>query len=305
MSDAGQPAVGEGWAYINGKLVPLRDARLHVADAGFVYGATVSDVLRSFGHRWFRFDDHLNRFLNSCRYVGICLPYSRGELTGLAQDLLARAPADAELGLVLLATPGTMALYAGITEQHGLTAPATVVLHTFPLPRGRFRALYREGIHLVVAPQRQVPVDCWDPKAKCRSRLHWWLAQQYVRGIDPNAVPLLLDHQGNLTESSAANVLLVINGSVYCPSPERILWGISLDTTANLCRRLGIRFETRPLQLYHVALADEIFLTNSLYSIAPVTRFSGRPVGEGTPGAVFRRLYEAWSELVGTPLADA
>lgn len=292
-------------AYVNGDFIPLEDARVHVADAGFVYGATVSDVLRSFGHRWFRFEDHVRRFLNSCRYVGIPKLPDYRQLDEIAERLRQSIPTDRESGLVLLATPGIVPLYAGLSEDRAHDRAPTVVIHTFPLERGRFRNLYRSGMHVIVAANRQVPPDCWDPKAKCRSRLHWWLAQQQVQALDPSAVPILLDHNGNLTESSAANILLVIDGCVLSPSPEHILWGISLDTTAQLCRKLNIPFSTQPLQLYHARRADEIILTNSLYSIAPVVRLDGRPVGGGTPGPVFSRLYEAWSELVGCPLEDA
>lgn len=292
-------------AYLNGDFVPLEEARVHVADAGFVYGATVSDVLRSFIRRWFRFDDHCRRFLNSCRYVGIEPLPDQEQLEAIASRLLEADCADRELGLVMLATPGVVPLYAGLPDNEAERSGPTLVLHTFPLERGRFRELYRKGLHAIVAAHRQVPADCWDPKAKCRSRLHWWLAQQQVRALDPEAVPILLDHAGNLTESSTANVLLVIDGQVCSPTPDHILWGISLDTTAKLCDRLGIPFQTRPLQLYHARLAEEVLLTNSLYSIAPVVRLNGRPVGSGVPGPVFRRLYDAWSELIGCPLEAA
>ncbi len=298
------PPSDSAWAYINGEFVPLQRAALPVFDAGFVYGATVSDVLRTFNRRWFRFDDHARRFLRSCRYVGIELAVDPGTLRSIANQLLVRTGGQ-ECGLVMLATPGIVPLYAGLPREAAAEHGPNLVLHVFPLRPGQFRPLYERGVHAVVAANRQVPVDCWDPKAKCRSRLHWWLAQRQVQSLDPEAVPILLDHHGNLTESATANVVVVIDGRIYSVPPDRILWGISLQTLQELCQAHGIPFDTRPLQAYHAAIADEIILTNSLYSLAPVTRFNGRPVATGKPGPVFRRLYQAWSGLVGRELAEA
>ncbi len=290
------------WAYLDGTIVPLEQAKLPVYDAGFVYGATVSDVLRTFGRQWFRFDDHARRFLRSCQYVGIDLPQGCDELRAIADELLARTTGH-ECGLVMLATPGIVSLYAGLSREEANRTGPHLVMHLFPLRPGQFRRLYERGLHAIVAANRQVPVDCWDPKAKCRSRLHWWLAQRQVQALDPEAVPLLLDHQGNLTESATANIVVVLDGTVYSVPPDRILWGISLQTLKELCEAQAVPFATRSLQAYHAAIADEILLTNSLYSLAPVTKLNGHAVGDGCPGPIFRRLYQAWSELVGGELA--
>jgi branched-chain amino acid aminotransferase len=295
--------VAKRWAFVAGRFLSADEAAVPLYDAGFVYGAVASDVLRTFRGVPFRLEDHVDRFLRSCRYIHISLPYSRREIIEIATVLVERSYDGEDLGLVLVATPGPLPLYAGL-EEEGPAAPL-MAMHTFPLKRGRFARLYREGLHVITPAVRQIPVECWDPKAKCRSRLHWWLAQRDVQSLDAEAVPVLLDLAGNLTESSAANLLVVRDGYVWSAEPDHILWGISLQTTRELCEQEGIPFGTRALQLYDARVADEILLTNSLYCIAPVTRWNGSPVSTGAPGPMFWRLFHAWERLVGVSLVEA
>jgi branched-chain amino acid aminotransferase len=139
-----------------------------------------------------------------------------------------------------------------------------------------------------------------DPKIKNRSRLHWWLAEQEAKLADPSAMPLLLDLQGNLTETSGSNFLLVKDGTVYSPPPRNILVGISRKVVIELCHKLRIPFVERDLQVHDAITADEAFVTTTPYCIAPVTRFNGIPVGNGSVGGpLFTRLLNAWSEAVG------
>jgi branched-subunit amino acid aminotransferase/4-amino-4-deoxychorismate lyase len=157
--------------------------------------------------------------------------------------------------------------------------------------------MYLEGARLVVPAVRHVPAECVDPRIKQRSRLHWWLAQQEVQRVDPRASALLLDQHGHVTETAAANFLLVRDGTVYSPPSEAILGGVSLRVVRELCERLGIAFQERPLRLYDCLNADEAMLTNTPFCLAGVGRINGALLP--WPGAVLRRLLEAWSEELG------
>src|SRR2546428_4649192 len=116
---------------------------------------------------------------------------------------------------------------------------------SFRLPFDLSRRFSREGLLLVPPPTRHVPPQCVDPKIKNRSRLHMWLAEQEAHLVDPDAVPLLLDLDGNLTETGGSNVLLVKDGMVLSPPPRNILLGISRKIVTELCGHLGIPFVER------------------------------------------------------------
>ena len=133
--------------------------------------------------------------------------------------------------------------------------------------------------------------------------MHWWLAEQEAHLADLAAMPLLLDRQGNLTETSGSNFLLVRDGTVYSPTPRNILLGISRKTVIELCAKLGIPFVERDLQVHDALTADEAFVTTTPYCMAPVTRFNGLPIGDGRPsGPVFEKLLAAWSHDVGVDI---
>jgi branched-subunit amino acid aminotransferase/4-amino-4-deoxychorismate lyase len=108
---------------------------------------------------------------------------------------------------------------------------------------------------------------------------------------------LLLDEHGHLTETAAANVLLVRGGTILSPPPATILEGVSLAVVRELCGDLHIPFEERPWTVADAQAADEILLTSTPYFLAGVSRFDGQPVP--WPGPVYERLRTAWEERLG------
>ena len=289
--------------YLGGKMVPASQAHLSIYNLGIVLGATVTDMSRTFHHKPYRLDDHVQRFYDSCKYVRIAPPISADEMRRITCEFAERnaplLPADGELGIIYFITPGENLIYAGSAGGGGKTEP-TLCIHSFPLPFFLFGRFFNKGIHLVTPATRHVPPQCVDPKIKNRSRLHWWLADQEVHLVDPDALPWLLDLGGNLTESSGSNVVIVKNGVVISPPPRNILLGISRKVLIELCAKLGIPFVERDIQLFDALTADEVISTTTPYCMAPVTRVNGVPIGDGRPGGpVFERLLAAWSAEVG------
>jgi branched-chain amino acid aminotransferase len=290
----------EPLVYLNGDLLPANRGKLALHDAGFVMGATVTDLCRTVRHKLYRWEDHRARFLDSCRAAHIEPPLSENEIGRVAHELVDHnanllRPND-DLALVLFATPGSIGYYAGLDGGPGDATP-TFGMHTFPLPFARYRRFFGEGAHLAVPTVRQVPAFCVDPRIKQRSRLHWWLANREIRYTYPGAAAVLLDQHGHLTETAAANLLIVKSGVVYSPPPESILNGISLLTVQELCRDLGIAFVQRPLTVDDAHTANEMMLASTTWCLCGVSRFNGQQVP--WPGVVFQRLLTAWSERIG------
>lgn len=290
----------EPLAYLNGQFLPQTQLHLSYADAGFVFGATVTDLCRTFRHRLFRLAEHLARFRSSCRYAHIPQPVPDEALSRAAEQLVTHNAAlsspQQDLALVLFATPGLLGHYAGLQGGPGDAAP-TLAMHTFPLPFSRYARLFRDGAHLVIPTIRHVPADCIDPRIKQRSRLHWWLAEREAHASDPAAIALLLDGNGHITETAGANFLLVRGGTVLSPPRSSVLGGISLQTTEELCGDLNIPFREQPLSVDDCHTADEALLTSTPYGIAGVSRIIGVPLR--WPGSVLRRLLNAWNRRAG------
>jgi branched-chain amino acid aminotransferase len=290
----------EPLAYLHGRFLPQGEARLALNDAGFVSGATVTDLVRTFAHRLFRLADHLRRFRQSCALARIPQPLSDDELTAVAERLVSHNAAplrpEQDLALVLFATPGPVGYYLGQPGGPG-DGPPTLGLHTFPLPFARYARLFREGARLVVPATRQVPRECIDPHVKQRSRLHWWLAEQEARQVDPGASALLLDAGGFITETAFANLLVVRGGKVLTPPRSGVLGGVSLQVAEGLCGQLGVPFEERPLRLDDCLAADEAMLSCTSFCLAGVSRLQGTSLA--FPGPVFEQLLRAWGGKVG------
>jgi len=290
-------------AFLNGRWIPGWAAAIPVGDAGFVLGATVAEQLRTFAGKLFRLEDHLARLQQSLAIVGVDPGMTVDRLAAVAQELAARnhrllAPGD-DLGLSILVTPGAYRAY-------GPSGPAspTVCLHTYPLPFYLWAEKYGRGEALVNSDVEQVSPRSWPPGLKCRSRMHYYLADRRAAGRDPGARALLLDRQGFVTETSTANVLVFRSAEgLISPPAEKILRGISLAVLVELARELGIPTVYRDLTPPEVASADEVLLTSTPVCLLPVTRLDGRPIGDGRPGEVFRRLLAAWSGLVGLDIA--
>jgi branched-subunit amino acid aminotransferase/4-amino-4-deoxychorismate lyase len=287
-------------------MVLASQAVLPISDAGIVQGATVTEQTRTFRHRPWRLGEHLDRLFGSLRCAGMEPGLSKEEFAAVSLELIehnARLidPGN-DLGVLQFVTAGEYATYAALSDRPVRSGP-TVCVHTFPLPFALWAKKMRDGAHLVTPSVRQVPPQCYNPKIKCRSRMHYFLAEQEARLTDPDALPLLLDLDGCVTETSTANVLLVERGVIVSPTTRNTLAGISRQTVIELATRLGLPFAERDLHLYDVRNADEVFLASTPYCLMPVTRVNGSPVDLGRIGPIYRQLLAAWSAEVGLDIA--
>ena len=286
----------EPLAFLNGRLLPQSEASIALNDAGFIFGATVTDLCRTFRQRLYRWADHLARFRQSCQLAHIGLSLSDAEINHRAQQLVAHNAslihAHHDLALVLFATPGPIGYYLGQSTEVG--ADPTFGMHTFPLPFARIHASIEQGVYLITTGVRQIPTACIDPHIKQRSRMHWWLAQHQAYD---GTQALLLDMDGHVTETASANFLLVKDGTIVSPPRNSILGGISLQVVTELCGRLGIPMAYRPISLDVCYAADEALLTCTSYCVAGVSQINDHALR--WPGLMLARLLEAWNAEVG------
>lgn len=294
--------MAEPLVFLTGKLVPASQAHLAIFDAGIVLGATVTEMTRTFKQQPYRLDDHIDRLFRSLKYTRMDISMSKGELASVTRELIAHNaklihPED-ELGVIHFVTAGEFPVYAGSAGRAARLTP-TVCAHTFPMPFELWAPKLDTGSHLVTPSIRHVPPQCYDPKMKYRSRMHYYLADKEAQLVDPDASALLLDLNGNVTETGGANFLIVENGTIVSPTLTNTLPGISRATVIELADKLGIPFVVRDFQVHNVMNADEAFTATTPYCIMPVTKINGVPIGTGQPGPIWKKLLSAWSELVG------
>ncbi len=286
-------------AYLNGNIIPASHLSIAVDDAGFVQGVTVAEQMRTFGGRIFCFDKHLDRLLQSLDVVGLVMPFTKHQLKTAAHQLVEHnhallAKGD-DLGLSMFVTPGP---YAGFAPMD--SSGPTCAMHTYPVAFGTFAAKYVKGESLVVTNTRQVPNDCWPSSLKCRSRMHYFLADREARQHLAGARALLLDHDDFITEASTANVLIYRSDrGLISPPRDKILPGITLSILEEIASRLEIPFHYQDLTVADVLAADEVLLSSTSPCLLPVFSVNGKTVLDGRPGPIFRQLIEAWNDRVG------
>lgn len=287
-------------AYLKGEFVPASQCVLPMHDLGIVIGAAVTDFFRTFHQQPYRMEDHVRRFYRSCKYARIEPPVDIQQSITISQKLISensQLEPGQELGLVYYMTAGENPIYAGAAGMPEKLTPS-YVQHTFPLRFHLWRDIFRDGVHCVTPAPRHWPPQCLSSKIKNRNRLHMWIGEQEAHAIDPKAVPLYLDVNGNITETGGSNFVIFRDGQVISPSRSNILWGISLTVLEEILADLGIPFVEQDLQSYDVVNAEEAWLPTTPYCLGPVVRFNGVPIGDGQPGPMWRRVLDRWSELV-------
>jgi branched-subunit amino acid aminotransferase/4-amino-4-deoxychorismate lyase len=297
--------LSESLAYLNGQFLPLSRLTLAPWDAGVVLGATISEISRTFGRRPYLLLEHMERLFQSLHQAGMKIFLTEQDLSDITNRLIDANACNLmpgqELGICHFVTAGPVATYRGLFGH--LSVPSqTIGVYTFPLPFELWREKVRAGVRLVTPCVRQIPPECLHPHMKCRSRMHYYLADQQARNSHPEAWALLLDMQGNITEATSANFLMVRGNSLLSAPEPMIFPGISRRVVIHLGKRAGLAFEEKLMTVRAALEADEAFVTSTPYCMLPVVSINGFPVGTGQPGPIFRRLLEDWSQEVGVDI---
>ncbi|MFO0190411.1 MAG: aminotransferase class IV [Planctomycetia bacterium] len=289
-------------AWLDGELLARADLCLPVGDAGFVLGATVTEQLRTFAGRLFLPHLHAARFRDSLAVAGI-EPGPSIEAIFKAADAVAshnhaRGPRGSDLGVVIFATPGDQP-----SQHEGRRGTPRVAVHSFPLAFTLWAKAYDEGVSLRSVSIRQIPEASWPLALKCRSRMHYHLADREADTAERGSRAVLCHADGRVSETSTANIAIVRHAAILSPPPADALRGVSLHSLRQLAEGAGIAWQETSLREDDLATADEILLTSTPNCLLPATRFNGRPVGVGRPGPVFQTLLARWSESVGLDIA--
>ncbi|MEN6496583.1 MAG: aminotransferase class IV [Thermoguttaceae bacterium] len=290
-------------AYLNGRFLPATELAISPTDTGFVLGAVIAEQLRTFHGQVFRLDDHLARLEHSLEILALDPGMTRQQFTEVALELIGHnyrlLPPGGDLGLSIFVTPGAYPAYS----SPGLSRPV-VCLHTYPLPFWLWAEKYTTGQALAVPEIRQVPANCWPPTLKCRSRMHYYLADRQAAQIERGSRALLLDQEGFVTEASTANIMVYRKDEgLLSPPIDKVLPGISMAEVNDLAAKLDIPTGHRDLRVDDVATADEVLLTSTPLCLLPVTRLNGHPIADGRPGPLYHRLLAAWNDQVGLDIA--
>ena len=134
--------------------------------------------------------------------------------------------------------------------------------------------------------------------------MNHFIAQFEAKQTDPEAVALMLDLDGNVTECTGDNFMFVTEGCIKVPNRRNVLPGISMETVLELAANQGIPVDEGDYTPFDVYQSDEAFTTSTSYGMLPVASLNGWPIGSEVPGPIMRGLLAAWSDMVGVNFVD-
>lgn len=289
--------------YLNGAFVPESQAKVSVLDSGFNAGDGVYDVTRTFGQKPFRLREHTERLFRSLQYTRIDCGMSPEEMEKITLEVLDRNKpqlrANEDLALWQVVSRGVRS-----SRGNRVVGGATVTVYSVIVNFPEFASFYVEGAPIVIPSTRRIPPECLESKAKITNKMNHNMASFEAKQVDPRAIPLMLDIDGNLSETSAHNFFLVVNGKLCTPSDRNVLGGITKEAVFGLARQLGIEIVEGNFTPYDLYTAEEAFLASTSPSFVPVRTVNGAKIGKGAPGPITLRLIGAWNKMVGMDIVD-
>lgn len=272
--------------YLNGKFMAIEDAYIPVLDRGFIFGDGVYEVVPVYSRLAFRLPEHLVRLQNSLDGIKLANPMSSAEWTKLVNEIIARNDGD-DQSIYFQVTRGV----AKRDHAFPKDTKQTVFMMSYPL-----HTPSREQIDHGVAAVTSEDFRWTKCDVKSVSLLGNCLLRQHA--AEAGAVETVLFRDGHLTEASASNVFVVRDGVLLAPPKDNlVLPGITYDVVLEIARAREFQVEVRAIAEAEVRNADEIWVTSSTKEVLAVTTLDGKPVGDGQPGMLFRRMHALYQEF--------
>lgn len=282
--------------YLNGRIVPRREALVPVYDSGFMLGDGMWEGMRLYDGVWAYFDEHMDRLFNSCKSVSLDIGMDRDQIKTALNDT-ARANGmvtDAHCRLMVTRGPKVKPFQHPGLSRSGPTVVA-IVEHSKPSKK-----LLEIGVRLATVPQVRGLPNSQDPKFNSHSKLNCVIAclQAEQAGADE---ALMLDPQGFVNTTNACNFFIVRKGEVWTSSGDYCMNGVTRQKVIALCVANAIPVFEKNFSLYEVYGADEAFLSGTFGAQTPVASVDGKAIGDCQgAGPVTRRIRQLYAELVAS-----
>ena len=274
--------------FLNGKFMPMEDAKVPVLDRGFIFGDGIYELVPVYSRAPFRLEGHLARMDRSLAEVKIRNPFTRAEWTRIIEQMIEQQPFE-DQGVYWQITRGVAKRDQGFPDA-SVEPTLFAMASPFTPPTGEW--LERGVSGYTCTDNRWQRCDI-----KSISLLGNVLKRQEAQ--EHGATEAVMFRDGWLTEGAAANLWVVKDGALLCPPRDHhILQGIRVGLMDRLCAASGIALDVRPISKAQVLAADEILLSSATKEVLPMTVLNDVPVGHGAqagkPGPVWRTLFTAY-----------
>ncbi len=275
---------------LNTKIIPDTEGSISITDRGFLYGDGIFETIRSYNGTPFKLNEHIERLRNSSGKLKIVFEYTNSEIGDNIKALIEKNNIqNAYIRITLSRGVGGSGL--GISDNH----KPTLLIQAKPFTPYENK-LYDEGMTLVVSKSRR-STSCSISCHKTTNLLKSIMLKEEANTKSANEV-VILNTDGFVAECVVSNIFIVNNGSVTTPSLDtNILPGITRRTILDICNNSSIPASEEHFTKETLIKSDEIFITNSLMEIMPVSRIDEHKIGRVIPGEITQHLMNAYKQL--------
>ncbi len=286
----------KGFAFFEGKFVPLEDARLSIMTHAFLYGTAVFEGIRAYYNTSlkelfiFRAREHYHRFLNSCKLLKIQLSKNEDELVNLTSEMLRRNEFREDVYIRPVAYKSARRIGLRLDDENDFLI--------FSVPMGAY--LSRENaLKLTISSWRRIEDNAIPARSKVNgSYVNLALAAAEARdnGFDE---AILLNEDGSVSEAAGMNLFIVRGGTLITPPvTDNALEGITRSTIFEIARRAGIPSVERTIDRSELYVADELFICGTGAEVAVGGSVDNRQVGNGKIGPITSQIQKAYFSIV-------
>ena len=270
----------KGTAYIDGEFKPISDAKISILDWGFLHSDATYDVVHVWNGKYFRLDDHLDRYFSGMERLHLSIPYSREELHSILSNCVKLS--------------GLKNTYVEMITTRGQPQPGsrdprscTNQFIAFAIPFV-WVTKPQTSINLFISQRQRIPTESIDPMIK---NYHWLdlVMGQYEAFENGGETVALVDQNGNLTEGPGFNIFVIKDKVITTPSTG-VLHGITRKSTIELAVEYGYEVIEGDLSPQSSREADEVFATSTAGGIMPISTIDNLTIGAGAIGPVTQEL---------------
>ncbi len=292
-----------GMVWINGKLVPWKEANIHIASHVIHYGSSIFEGFRAYntpkGTAIFRNNAHIKRLYNSCKIYRMEIPFTQEEFEqAVIQTIKANKLKACYIRPVVYRGYGTL----GVDP---FSNPVDCAILVWEWGQYLGEKALENGVDVKISTWQRMAPNTFPALAK--SGAHYMNSQliKMEALLEGYAEGIALNVSGHISEGSGENIFLVTNGKIHTPPlSSSILPGITRDTVICLAKDLGITLveETIPREMLYIA--EEVFFTGSAAEITPIRSVDKITIGNGRRGSVVKRLQDEFFAYINGEKKD-
>ena len=279
----------DGVIWLNGEMVPWREAKLHVLSHALHYASAVFEGERAYGGTIYKMREHHERFHTSAGILGFQIPYGVEAIDAAAMEVLqANGIVDGYVRPV--AWRGSEMMGVSAQETRINVAIAAWEWPSYFSPEARLK-----GIRLATSTWRRPAPDTAPVHAKAAGLYMICTLSKHAAEAKGYNDALMLDYRGRVAEATGANIFLLQDGTLHTPTPDCFLDGLTRQTVIALARERGIEVVERAIMPEELAKTQEVFITGTAAEVTPVGEIDGQTF---TVGEITQELMTAYSDLV-------